>query len=84
MAGTTSSTTTTPRPSASSLAIKPNAKLALYQNYLVGDEWSSDVDDGGTRNLFDTVLSYAATDKLTLLGNFDYGRDELDGETVDW
>ena len=66
-----------------SLAIKPTARLALYQNYLVGDEWSSDVD-GGTRNLFDTVLSYAPTDKLTLLGNFDYGRDELDGDTVDW
>ena len=66
-----------------SLAVKPNAKLALYQNYFVGDEWSSDVD-GGTRNLLDTVLSYAATDKLTLLGNFDYGRDELDGDTIDW
>ena len=66
-----------------SLAIKPNAKLALYQNYLVGEEWASDVD-GGTRNLLDTVLSYAATDKLTLLGNFDYGRDELEGEAVDW
>ena len=66
-----------------SLAVKPTAKLSIFQNYFVGDEWSSDVD-GGVRNLLDTVVSYAATDKLTVLGNFDYGRDELEGDTVDW
>ncbi len=63
-----------------SLAVKPTAKLSIFQNYLVGEEWSSDVD-GGVRNLLDTVVSYAATDKLTVLGNFDYGRDELEGDT---
>ena len=29
-------------------------------------------------------MSFAASDKLTVLGNFDYGRDELDGDSIDW
>lgn len=66
-----------------SLAIKPTGKVSIFQNYMVGEEWSSDVD-GGTRNLLDTVVSFAATDKLTVLGNFDYGRDSLEGDTIDW
>jgi len=66
-----------------SVALKPTGKVSIFQNYMVGEEWSSDVD-GGTRNLLDTVVSFAANDKLTLLGNFDYGRDELEGESIDW
>jgi len=66
-----------------SLGIKPNAKTGLFVNYLVGNEWAEDVD-GGTRQLVDVVLSYAATDKLTVLGNVDYGADSIDDEDVDW
>jgi hypothetical protein len=66
-----------------SLSVKPTAKLGLIGNYLVGKEQSSDAD-GGARNLFDGVVSYAATDKLSLLGNFDYGTDKVDGSGVDW
>jgi hypothetical protein len=66
-----------------SLGIKPNAKTGLFVNYLVGDEWADDVD-GGTRQLVDVVLSFAASDKLTLLGNLDYGADSIDDEDVDW
>ncbi len=66
-----------------SLGLKPNAKTGLFVNYLVGDEWAEDVD-GGTRNLVDVVGSYAVTDKLSLLGNFDYGSDKVEGDSVDW
>jgi hypothetical protein len=67
-----------------SLGLKPNAKTGLFVNYLVGDEWAEDVDGGGTRNLVDIVGSYALSDKVSLLANFDYGSDKVEGESVDW
>jgi hypothetical protein len=36
------------------------------------------------RNLFDTVVSYTATDRVEVVGNFDYGRDAVAGIDVDW
>jgi hypothetical protein len=66
-----------------SLGFKPNDQAALFVNYMVGDEFPEDVD-GGTRNLIDVAGTYAATDKWSLLGNFDYGTDELEGDGVDW
>lgn len=66
-----------------SVGVKPNEKTGLFLNYMVGDEFPDDVD-GGTRNLVDIVGTYAATDKLSLLGNFDYGMDEADGSDVTW
>jgi len=66
-----------------SLSLKPTAKLGVIGNYLVGKEQSGDAD-GGTRNLFDAVVSYAATGKLSLLGNVDYGSDKVIGTGVNW
>ena len=66
-----------------SLGLKPTDKAGVIVNYLVGDEFPEDTD-GGTRNIIDVVGTYAATDKLSLLGNVDYGFDELDGEDVAW
>ena len=66
-----------------SLSLKPAAKVGVIANYLVGNEANEDVD-GGTRNLFDLVTTYAATDKLSVLGNFDYGHDSVDDEGLDW
>ncbi len=65
-----------------SLGLKPNAKTGVFVNYLVGKEFPSE-DSDGTRNLLDIVGSYALNDKTSLLANFDYGRDNLDGD-VDW
>ena len=66
-----------------SLGLKPTEKAGLIVNYLVGDE-VPEGDDGGIRNLVDIVGTYAVSDKLSLLGNFDYGTDEVDGDNVDW
>jgi hypothetical protein len=52
--------------------LKPNDKVAWYLNYMVGKET---VDSGDTRNLFDTTLSLTVSDKLSLMGNFDYGKE---------
>lgn len=60
-----------------SAAWTPNAKFSLTQNYLVGPEQTNDNSD--FRNLFDTVVSYNATPKLSFLGNFDYGHDDAPG-----
>jgi hypothetical protein len=68
---------------AGSVTVKPNGKLTVIGNYIVGKEQAADAD-GGTRNLFDTVVTYAATPKLSVLGNFDYGHDKVSGDGVDW
>ncbi len=51
--------------------LKPSPKLTWYVNYMGGKE----VEGGDTRNLFDTTASWSATDKLSLMGNFDYGKE---------
>ena len=60
-----------------SAAWTPNAKFSLIQNYLVGPEQTNDNSD--FRHLFDTVVSYNANAKLSLMGNFDYGHDDVVG-----
>jgi hypothetical protein len=66
-----------------SLSVKPTARIGVITNYLVGKEQNA-ADDGGTRNLLDLVVSFAATDKLSVLGNFDYGHDNVADDGVDW
>ena len=66
-----------------SVTVKPTGKLTLIGNYIVGKEQAENAD-GGTRNLVDVVASYAASDKLSVLGNFDYGHDKVTGDGVDW
>lgn len=63
------------------ITVKPTPKLSIVQNYMVGKELA---EEDGVRNLFDTLVSYAATDKVTAIGNFDYGRDSLDDADVNW
>ena len=65
-----------------SVAIKPNDRLSIIQNYMIGAEQQDNNDD--LRQLFDTVVSFTLTDKVTLMGNYDYGRDEVAGQSVDW
>jgi hypothetical protein len=65
------------------VTFKPNAKLSIVSNYMVGKEQNDDAD-GGVRQLFDLVSTYAVNDKLSVLGNVDYGHDVLASDGVNW
>ena len=62
--------------------IRPTASLSIVQNYMGGPEQTDNTDDW--RHLADTTVTYAVTDTLSVMGNYDYGRDEVDGATVTW
>lgn len=69
---------------AAQATVKPSSKLTWYVNYMVGQEVADDpLLPGGapTRHLFDTTASLTATDKLSLMANFDYGKE---GEATWW
>ncbi|HSD26270.1 MAG TPA: porin [Vicinamibacteria bacterium] len=55
-----------------SATVKPTAAFTWIGNYMVGKET---VDSDDNRHLFDTTLTVAATSKLSLMGNFDYGKE---------
>lgn len=57
-----------------SFAWTPNAKWSVTQNYLAGPEQNN--DNSNWRQLTDTVVSYNATKKLSLMANYDYGRGD--------
>jgi len=57
--------------------VKPGAKVTWIANYMAGTE----TEGASTRHLFDTTLTVTATPKLSLQGNFDYGKE---GSTSWW
>jgi hypothetical protein len=71
-----------------SLALTPTKKLTITQNYMFGPEQSQPFASGTVtadshwRHLSDTTVAYAATRKLTLQSNFDYGRDTIEGVKI--
>jgi hypothetical protein len=67
-----------------SITVKPTSKVTVIGNYIVGDEQPEGTEDSGIRNLIDVVATYSATDKLSVLGNVDYGHDKIEGSKVDW
>jgi Putative beta-barrel porin-2, OmpL-like. bbp2 len=58
-----------------SAAWTPNAKWSVIENYLTGPEHTN--DNSTFRQLSDTVISYNPTAKLSLMANYDYGRDHF-------
>jgi hypothetical protein len=62
--------------------IKPTASVSIVQNYMGGPEQTDNADDW--RHLSDTTVTYTATPKLSLMGNYDYGRDTVAGRSVTW
>jgi hypothetical protein len=54
-----------------SATLKPTASFTWIGNYMVGEE----IPGSDTRHLFDTTASLTATDKLSLMANFDYGKE---------
>ena len=62
--------------------IKPTAKLTIVQNYMAGPEQAAMNNDW--RQLSDTTATYVVNDKLSLMGNYDYGFDRVAGARVHW
>jgi len=52
--------------------VKPSSKVTWVGNIMVGQEAPDPADD---RVLFDTVLTLALTPKLSLMANYDYGKE---------
>lgn len=62
--------------------IKPASQVTIIQNYMAGPEQTDNNDDW--RQLSDTTVTVAVNDTLSLMGNYDYGRDQVIGEAVTW
>ena len=62
--------------------VKPNGKVTWVANYMTGPEQKEDNAD--KRQLFDTTVTVTATPKLSLMANYDYGKDTLAGTGVSW
>ena len=62
--------------------IKPIPALSIIQNYMVGAEQPDNNDD--VRHLFDTVATLTIAPKVSVMGNYDYGKDSIAGAGVSW
>jgi hypothetical protein len=62
--------------------LKPSAKVTLAQNFIGGAEQQGNSSD--KRFLTDTTLTVSPTDKLSLMANYDYGKDTVLGTDVKW
>jgi hypothetical protein len=65
-----------------SAAIKPASRLSIVQNVMTGAEQAD--DNGDRRFLSDTTVTFNVTPALSLMANYDYGRDTVGGATVKW
>lgn len=66
------------------LAWNPTKKIGIIQNYMAGPEQAG--VNSNWRQLSDTVVTLAATDRLSLIFNYDYGHDRVAGlnTPVNW
>jgi hypothetical protein len=67
-----------------SVTFKPSGSLSVIENYIGGPEQPNDNDDW--RTLSDTVVTYTVNPQLSLMANYDYGRDTPAGTnaSVHW
>ncbi|MGB9181611.1 MAG: outer membrane beta-barrel protein, partial [Pyrinomonadaceae bacterium] len=65
------------------LTLTPVSKLSLTQSYTVGPEQPD--DSRHKRHLLDTILTYNFNDRLSVMGNYDYGLERFaDGSKARW
>jgi len=64
------------------LAYKPTASLSLVQNYMTGPEQTANND--AWRQISDTIATLTVNPKLSLMANYDYGTDTIDGIRAHW
>jgi hypothetical protein len=65
-----------------SVTIKPTGAVSIIENYIGGPEQAANSTDW--RQLSDTVVSYTATPMVSLMANYDYGRDTVAGVVNTW
>ncbi len=65
-----------------SVTVKPLSALSIVENYIGGPEQPG--NDGAWRHLLDTVVTYRVLPQLSLMANYDYGRDTFLGNGVRW
>lgn len=64
------------------IIVKPSGAVSIIQNYMVGAEQADNDDD--IRHLFDTVVTLTLTPIVSVMGNYDYGKDSMGGAGVSW
>ena len=65
-----------------SITLKPTGALSIIENYIGGPEQAADNADW--RNLSDTVVSYTVNPMVSLMANYDYGRDTVANVSQTW
>jgi hypothetical protein len=63
-------------------ALNPTKRLSIVENYMAGPEQPD--NDADWRHVWDSTISYALTDSVSVMGNYDYGMDRFLGERVRW
>ncbi|HKV39256.1 MAG TPA: porin, partial [Blastocatellia bacterium] len=63
-------------------AWNPTPKLSIVQNYTGGATQPNDNKD--VRHLYDTTVTYTVNPIISLMANYDYGKDAVDGRGVHW
>ena len=62
--------------------LKPSGKFTFVQNFMWGPEQAGNDDDW--RQLYDTIATFTINPKLSVMANYDYGKDTSAGSPVHW
>jgi hypothetical protein len=62
--------------------VKPTSAVSWTVNYMVGPEQTDNNSD--LRHLFDTTIAYTASPKVSLMLNYDFGKDTVSKAGVTW
>ena len=64
------------------IILKPVSQVTIVQNYMTGYEQANNSTD--LRHLFDSVVTITPNSILSLMANYDYGKDSVGGLPVAW
>jgi hypothetical protein len=64
------------------VSVRPASAVTITQTYMAGPEQVN--NDSDWRQLSDTVVTYAITPRVSVVGSYDYGQDTWKGERVRW
>jgi hypothetical protein len=64
------------------IILKPTSAFTFIENYTGGPEQAG--NNGDWRHLSDTQAMFTVSPMVSLMGNYDYGRDKLAGADVHW